>query len=320
MKKFFSPLLVPLLVLSAIIGGAIAAREVTAQAHLVGQPAVGGVVVVRGANDPTAGAGIAAPRPALYVRTGTDQIYLKTGAGNTAWTQLAQSGGAASFSSVTATGDITSSGGNISATAGSLSAGTTVTAGTGITATTGNIVASSGAMTASGNVTGAQHVAVTDALGFVFSSDTDTGISRTSADNIFFVAGGGARAGATAAAFQLINNTLFQALGSYYDQGVITPTALAANTNDWNPTGFSGAREIRVSASVAVDLTGLVADSNGRAIWLTNVGANTITIKHDLTSTAANRFFCLGAADIALTQYKRVYLIYNTTLSRWMAS
>lgn len=76
-------------------------------------PSVGGVVVRRGAADPSAGAGVAAPRPALYVRTGTDQLWLKTGSGNTAWTQIVASGGAASFSSVTATGNISTTAGYI---------------------------------------------------------------------------------------------------------------------------------------------------------------------------------------------------------------
>lgn len=47
-----------------------------------------GLSVLAGAADPTAGGGVAATRPAIYTRTGTDQVYLKTGAGNTAWTRL----------------------------------------------------------------------------------------------------------------------------------------------------------------------------------------------------------------------------------------
>jgi hypothetical protein len=49
---------------------------------------VNGIEFKTGAADPTAGDGVAANRPAIYVRTGTDQLWLKTGAGNTAWTQI----------------------------------------------------------------------------------------------------------------------------------------------------------------------------------------------------------------------------------------
>lgn len=49
---------------------------------------VNGIEFKSGAADPTAGAGVPANRPAIYIRTGTDQLWLKTGAGDTAWTQL----------------------------------------------------------------------------------------------------------------------------------------------------------------------------------------------------------------------------------------
>ena len=38
--------------------------------------------------------------------------------------------------------------------------------------------------------------------------------------------------------------------------GVITPTILAANTNNWAPTGFSTAFAVRMSSSSAISLTG----------------------------------------------------------------
>jgi hypothetical protein len=52
--------------------------------------------------------------------------------------------------------------------------------------------------------------------------------------------------------------------------GIITPTTLAANTDDWAPTGFSTASVIRVAASSAVNLTGIAAGAAGRTIFLHN--------------------------------------------------
>jgi len=46
-------------------------------------------VILSGTADPSAGAGVAATVPALYLRANgtTTEIWLKTGAGNTAWTK-----------------------------------------------------------------------------------------------------------------------------------------------------------------------------------------------------------------------------------------
>ena len=73
-------------------------------------------------------------------------------------------------STVTATGNITSTNGNVAATVGAVSAGTTVTAGTGITSTTGNIIATVGNVSApgvAGDVTAGRNVTATNNLNVV---------------------------------------------------------------------------------------------------------------------------------------------------------
>ena len=102
------------------------------------------------------------------------------------------------------------------------------------------------------------------------------------------------------------------------DPITITPTALAANTNNYNPTGFAGAEVVRISASGAVDLTGLVAPTTGsRLVILQNAGTEIITLKHDVTSTAANRFLNSTTADISLGLSMALVYLYDDTLSRW---
>ena len=96
--------------------------------------------------------------------------------------------------------------------------------------------------------------------------------------------------------------------------GVITPTILGANTDDWAPTGFSTANVVRISASGAINLTGIAGGVSGRIIILTNVGSFTITLKHDTTSTAANRFQL--NADTAVAGGQAVILIYDSG-GRW---
>lgn len=85
--------------------------------------------------------------------------------------------------------------------------------------------------------------------------------------------------------------------------GVISPTALVANTNDWAPTGLATATRVRVSASTPVNLTGLLAQSDGDYKILENVGTNNITLTaNDAASAAANRFFSAAADYVAAVQ------------------
>ena len=100
--------------------------------------------------------------------------------------------------------------------------------------------------------------------------------------------------------------------------GTISPTQLAVSTDNWAPTGLSTASRIRIDVAGAIDLTGITAGALGRRIRLINITASTITLKHDVTSTAANRFYCPGAVDFSLTQYRTVEIEYDTTFSRWM--
>ena len=98
----------------------------------------------------------------------------------------------------------------------------------------------------------------------------------------------------------------------------LSPTALAANTDNYNP---GTARHLRLSASSAVNLTGIVAGVDGQELFIWNVGTtNTITLKHQVTSTAANQFFTTTGADLALAAGKCAIAMYDGTTSRWRVS
>jgi hypothetical protein len=126
----------------------------------------------------------------LWIFVANNAAYILTSVVNNlaTWQLIEVSGGAGVFTTVTASGNITSTGGNISATVGSVSAGTTVTAGTGvvagttvvagtgITATTGNISASAGNVQASAGVIGAAVIATGD-LGGTAAETTFTNVS-----------------------------------------------------------------------------------------------------------------------------------------------
>lgn len=101
---------------------------------------------------------------------------------------------------------------------------------------------------------------------------------------------------------------------------LISPTAIAANTDNWNPTDLDIANIIRIGSDATPrNLTGIVAQPAGTMIWLHNRNnATVITLVHDATSTAANRFYCPGAANYALAGKDSVLIVYSSTDSRWL--
>lgn len=102
---------------------------------------------------------------------------------------------------------------------------------------------------------------------------------------------------------------------------VISPAQLTANTDNWNPAGLSTAGRIRMSTDATRNLTGIAAPAtDGRMILLENVGAFSVNIVHDSTSTATNRFY-VGAANAGdgfiLAKNQSVLIIYDMALGRW---
>jgi hypothetical protein len=66
------------------------------------------------------------------------------------------------------------------------------------------------------------------------------------------------------------------------------------------------------------DITGMVARPAGFQRWIVNVGAtNNLVIKHDVTSTAANRFRNVPGADITLAPDEMAAGFYDAVVSRW---
>lgn len=98
--------------------------------------------------------------------------------------------------------------------------------------------------------------------------------------------------------------------------GDITPSQITSNQNDYNPTSLSTASVLRLSSDASRDITGLQGGSDGRILVLMNVGAQNIVLKDEnASSTAGNRFALTG--DITMTPDLSVWLIYDSTSSRW---
>ena len=92
-----------------------------------------------------------------------------------------------------------------------------------------------------------------------------------------------------------------------------TTTAFSANTND---LALTASAFQRINCTSASDLTGIApptggAHVDGRMIRVYNVGAATLTLKHNVTSTPTNLFFNTTGLDIALITNAYAELIYD---------
>jgi hypothetical protein len=98
-----------------------------------------------------------------------------------------------------------------------------------------------------------------------------------------------------------------------------TPTQLSANQNDYAFAGGNSAYVFqRLSASAAVNVTGITAGSDGQRYVLANVGTNNITITNqDTNSQAANRVITGSGASVILAPDQLMDLVYDGTTSRW---
>jgi hypothetical protein len=123
------------------------------------------------------------------------------------------------------------------------------------------------------------------------------------------VIGGSSAAAATA--------TSLTATQNFFLTGDISPTALAGDVDNYDPTGNSTAAVIRIDGGAANrNITGVVGGADGKIKVLINIGAtNSLILKNDTTSTAGNRF--LLGADITLTSGQGATLWYDSTSSRW---
>lgn len=95
----------------------------------------------------------------------------------------------------------------------------------------------------------------------------------------------------------------------------LTPAQITSNQDNYAP---GVATHYRLSTDASRDITGLSASQlDGQICNIINVGSFNIVLKHDVTSTAANRFLCVGSVDITLTPNGIAHLIYDNTSQRW---
>lgn len=103
--------------------------------------------------------------------------------------------------------------------------------------------------------------------------------------------------------------------GSHFVTGIVTPANLTANTNDWAPA-LGNVSRVRVSCNAGIALTGIAGGTDGKVIYLTNVGANTLTLRDESTSSAAGNRLSMNGDQLLPSNTTAVF-IYDSSISRW---
>lgn len=100
--------------------------------------------------------------------------------------------------------------------------------------------------------------------------------------------------------------------------GVISPSQITSNQNDYNPTGVASASILNLSSDASRSVSGLAGGAEGRVVGILNTGGQVITLLNEsASSTAANRF-ALGG-DVAIAAKQAALLRYDGVASRWRA-
>lgn len=114
------------------------------------------------------------------------------------------------------------------------------------------------------------------------------------------------------------NYVVSQASAAFAFTGIITPTTLSGNVNDYAPTSLSTATTVRLSGGTSDrDVTGLTGGASGRVVLIANIGTtNALIFRHQSTSSSATNRFLLGS-DISLSPGDTLALSYDGTTQRW---
>ncbi len=100
--------------------------------------------------------------------------------------------------------------------------------------------------------------------------------------------------------------------------GDISPTAIAAQADNYDPTNLATSTTLRLTLTGDQTITGIVGGVDGRILILHNIDTvDTLTLADDVTSTAANRFYLSGSTNLAVAPEQSVILRYDATSSRW---
>jgi hypothetical protein len=97
-------------------------------------------------------------------------------------------------------------------------------------------------------------------------------------------------------------------------------TTLAGVSTSQNNYNLGNGGIIRISATVAVNITGFVATTSGDARLLSNIGATAITLKHNSAdSSTGNKILCVNATDLEIPPGGSCAVYYDGVDNVWRA-
>lgn len=102
--------------------------------------------------------------------------------------------------------------------------------------------------------------------------------------------------------------------------GILEPAALGSDQNDWAPIGIATASTIRMSSSLAVNITGIVAPAvDGTVLVLENVGTlyNITLLPSNAASVAVNRFLIPRPIIVRPNQSVALKYDLDSSVPRW---
>jgi len=102
---------------------------------------------------------------------------------------------------------------------------------------------------------------------------------------------------------------------------VISPTAIAAQADDYDPTGFGTAEVVRITLTGSQSITGFAAPVAGenehRVITNIDTTDNLTLVDESASSTAANRISGPEGEDVVIGPGESAEILYDATTSRW---
>lgn len=118
-------------------------------------------------------------------------------------------------------------------------------------------------------------------------------------------------------ALALAPSTGVMTIPGYHVDGVVSPTQLTADQNDYAPTG-QAVGTWRLTSNAARNITGIANGVAGRSLRIINVGSNNIVLQNqNAGSVDANKIITGTGADVTLAADDTAMLWYDGTTARW---
>lgn len=115
-------------------------------------------------------------------------------------------------------------------------------------------------------------------------------------------------------------NSIFKSR-NFYLNGVISPSSLSADQDNYAPSGWDKADIYRVQGDTSnriITGIGNATQIDGKQITLRNIGANTLTLMNQHGGSSAANRFDFGGYDYPLFSKCEVTMHYDGTLARWI--